>query len=84
MRIFGQILIGLGIVFIVLGLADFVLGEIWEPRPSGFPGPQTSPGGIVGVILALMSGAMQDSASAIPRIHLLLGTPVHKIGVFCY
>ena len=53
MRIFGQILIGLGIVFIVVGLADFVLEEIWEPRPSGFPGPQTSPGGIVGVILAL-------------------------------
>jgi ABC-type uncharacterized transport system permease subunit len=35
MRIFGQILVGLGIVFIVLGLADFALEEIWERPPTG-------------------------------------------------
>jgi hypothetical protein len=52
MSIFGQISVGLGIVFIVLGLVDFALEEIWEPRPMGIDS-QYSPGGIVGIILAL-------------------------------
>jgi hypothetical protein len=83
-RIFGYIITGLGAVFILFGLLDYMLVEIlvpsYEPVPPGGKQLQSRPGGIVGIIFALSRLASDLIDAPLYLTAVLLGIPLVLLG----